>query len=41
LAALLRAPAEKLKHLVIHNSEADAQAAGFQPRESGKKVHAG
>ncbi len=41
LAALLRAPAEKLKHLVIHNSEADAQAAGFQRRESGKKVHAG
>jgi hypothetical protein len=41
LASLLRAPAEKLKHLVIQNSEADAEAAGFQPRESGKKVRIG
>ncbi len=41
LAPLVRAPAEKLKHLVIHRSEADAEAAGFLPRESGKKVRAG
>ena len=41
LAALARAPAEKLKHLVIHCSEADAMAAGFQPREAGRKVRIG
>ena len=41
LAALTRTPADKLKHLVIHNSEADAEAAGFVPRVSGKKVRAG
>jgi aspartate carbamoyltransferase catalytic subunit len=41
LAALMRTPADKLKHLVIHNSEADAEAAGFVPRVSGKKVRAG
>jgi aspartate carbamoyltransferase catalytic subunit len=33
LAALTKAPAEKLKHLVIHRNEADALAAGFQSRE--------
>ncbi|HKM88186.1 MAG TPA: hypothetical protein VJX48_06245 [Xanthobacteraceae bacterium] len=41
LASLLRAPAEKRKHLVIYNSEADAEAAGYHPRDSGKKVRAG
>ena len=41
LAALMRTPADKLKHLVIHNSEADAEAAGFVSRVSGKKVRAG
>jgi aspartate carbamoyltransferase catalytic subunit len=41
LSMLTRTPAEKLKHLVIHNSEADAEAAGFAPRERGKKVRAG
>jgi len=41
LAALVRPPAEKLKHLVIYNSEADAEAAGFHPRDSGTKVRAG
>jgi aspartate carbamoyltransferase catalytic subunit len=41
LAALVRAPGEKLKHLVIHRSEAEALAAGFHPREGGKKVRAG
>jgi hypothetical protein len=37
----MRTPADKLKHLVIHNSEADAEAAGFVSRVSGKKVRAG
>jgi aspartate carbamoyltransferase catalytic subunit len=41
LGALMRAPAEKWKHLVIHSSEAQAEAAGFAPREGGKKAHAG
>jgi len=41
LAGLLRAPPEKLKHLVIHRSPADAMAAGLQPREAGRKVHSG
>jgi len=42
LTALIRAPADKLKHLVIHRDAADALAAGFVPRESGAhKVHAG
>ena len=34
LAALMKAPAEKLKHLVIYRSEADAVAAGFQVRDA-------
>jgi hypothetical protein len=41
LASLLGAPAEKLKHLVVYNSEADAEAAGLHPRYSGTKAHAG
>ena len=41
LASLLGAPAEKLKHLVIYNSEADAEAAGLHPRYSGTKVRTG
>jgi aspartate carbamoyltransferase catalytic subunit len=41
LSALARLPTERLKHLVIHCSEADAVAAGFQPRDTGRKVHAG
>ena len=41
LASLLGAPGEKLKHLVIYNSEADAEAAGLHPRYSGTKVRAG
>jgi aspartate carbamoyltransferase catalytic subunit len=41
LAALVRAPAERLKHLVIYRSAAEAEAAGFQAREAGKKTHAG
>jgi aspartate carbamoyltransferase catalytic subunit len=41
LATLARAPADKLKHLVIHRSEAEAMAAGFQPRDSRKRAHTG
>jgi len=31
----VRAPAEKLKHLIIHRNDIEAVAAGFAPRESG------
>jgi aspartate carbamoyltransferase catalytic subunit len=41
IGAIARAPAEKLKHLVIFASDADARAAGFELRESGKRVRAG
>lgn len=41
LAALARAPADRLKHLIIHASEAEAEAAGFSPRETRKKAGAG
>jgi len=41
LGALLQAPAEKWKHLIVHDSDADAEAAGFRPRERGKKARAG
>jgi aspartate carbamoyltransferase catalytic subunit len=41
LRALAGLPTERLKHLVIHRSEADAVAAGFQPRDNGKKARAG
>ncbi|HXQ84132.1 MAG TPA: hypothetical protein VN769_08705 [Xanthobacteraceae bacterium] len=41
LAAIAGASADKLKHLVIYRNEADAIAAGFQPRDGGKKVRAG
>jgi aspartate carbamoyltransferase catalytic subunit len=40
LTAIARVPAERLKHIVIHRSEADAVAAGFAPRETGKKARA-
>ncbi len=40
LAALGGASAEKLKHLVIYPDEAAALAAGFQPRDAGKKARA-
>ncbi len=39
LASLLQSP-EKLKHLIVYDSEADADAAGFHARESGKKARA-
>jgi hypothetical protein len=38
LAALARAPADKLKHFIIHAGEAQAEAAGFSPRETRKVV---
>jgi hypothetical protein len=41
LGALTRAPAEKWKHFIIHDSEADAEAAGFSPRDTRKKARAG
>ena len=41
LSALVRAPAEKWKHLIIHGSQAEAEAAGFAPRDGGKKARAG
>jgi hypothetical protein len=41
LGALAHAPADKLKHLIVHDSEAAAEAAGFRPRDRGKKARAG
>jgi aspartate carbamoyltransferase catalytic subunit len=41
LTALTRSPPEKLRHLVMYASEADAEAAGFAPRLGGKKARAG
>ena len=40
LGSLLQSPAEKLKHLIVYDSEADAEAAGFHARESRKKARA-
>ena len=37
LGALTRAPADKLKHLIIYDSEAEAEAAGHTARESRKE----
>lgn len=41
LHALARTPADKLKHFVIYGSEAEAVAAGFEPREGGKRARTG
>ncbi len=41
LSALHDASTEKLRHLVLYRSKAEALAAGFQPREGGKKARAG
>ena len=38
LPVLARTPGDKLKHLVIHRTAADAVAAGYHPRESGKQA---
>ena len=40
LATLTRAAGDKLKHLVIYRSASDALAAGFAPREGGRKARA-
>lgn len=40
LSALAHAPADRLRHLIVHDSEAGAEAAGFRPRERGKKARA-
>jgi aspartate carbamoyltransferase catalytic subunit len=40
ISVFARTPAEKLKHLVIYNSEADAEAAGFTSRQSLKSARA-
>jgi hypothetical protein len=42
LAALIKAPVEKRKALVIYRNEKDAVAAGFAPREaSGGRMRMG
>jgi aspartate carbamoyltransferase catalytic subunit len=41
LTSLARSAADKRKHLVIYRNEAEAAAAGFAPREGGKKASAG
>jgi aspartate carbamoyltransferase catalytic subunit len=41
VAALARAPADRLKHLVIYRTDAEAHAAGFRVRESAKKARTG
>jgi aspartate carbamoyltransferase catalytic subunit len=41
ISALTRAPEEKRKHLVIYASDADAEAAGFAPRQALKRARAG
>jgi hypothetical protein len=41
LGTLAGASADKLKHVVIYPTEADALAAGFTPRDGGKKARVG
>jgi hypothetical protein len=41
LGALVQAPAEKLRHFIIYDSDADAEAAGLAPRDRGKRAGAG
>jgi aspartate carbamoyltransferase catalytic subunit len=42
LGAVARAPADRLKHLVIYQNDAEAVAAGFLPRETGSnKIRVG
>jgi aspartate carbamoyltransferase catalytic subunit len=41
LTALAGAAADKVKHVVIFANEADAVAAGFAPRDGGKKARVG
>jgi aspartate carbamoyltransferase catalytic subunit len=41
IGALVHAPADKLRHFTIYRSDADAEAAGFAPRDRGKRAGAG
>jgi aspartate carbamoyltransferase catalytic subunit len=41
ISALTRAPEEKRKHLVVYASDADAETAGFAPRQALKRARAG
>jgi hypothetical protein len=41
LSMLARVSVEKLKHFVIYGGEAEAAAAGFHQRDSGKRVRTG
>ncbi len=41
LGSLVRAPADRLKHVVVYANEAQAEAAGFAPREHRKRARAG
>jgi hypothetical protein len=41
LGALAKASADKLKQFIVHTGEAQAEAAGFLPRETRKNASAG
>jgi len=41
ISVLARTPAEKLKHLVIYSNDAEAETAGFAPRQALKSARAG
>jgi aspartate carbamoyltransferase catalytic subunit len=41
LSALAQAPADRLRHLVVYDSDTEAEAAGFRPREFRKRARAG
>jgi hypothetical protein len=41
ISVLTRAPEEKRKHFVIYASDADAETAGFAPRQALKRARAG
>jgi aspartate carbamoyltransferase catalytic subunit len=40
IGSLARAAPDKLRHLTIYNNEAEAAAAGFAPRDGGKRARA-
>ena len=41
LSSLVRATADRLRHVIVHANEAQAEAAGFAPRENRKRARAG
>jgi hypothetical protein len=41
LSALAQAPADRLRHLIVYDSEAAAEATGFRPREFRKRARTG